>query len=172
MSLQELLVRPGFFDTCQHWCSSETSANKLSDLYSGNIWKDFQYFVGKPFLALSTRIGLIINIDCFQPFSHTVFSVGVVYLVVMNLPRYIRYKRENVIIIGIIPGPSEPSHGCFNNYLEPLVKELKDLWTGVSMPVCVGTTTLVKTIQCAVLCCACDLPTGRKVCGFLGHSVT
>ena len=27
-----------------------------------------------------------------------------------------------------------------------------------------------KVIRCAVLCVACDLPVGRKLCGFLGHS--
>ena len=27
-------------------------------------------------------------------------------------------------------------------------------------------------IRCALLCVACDLPAGRKVCGFLGHSAT
>ena len=24
-------------------------------------------------------------------------------------------------------------------------------------------------IRCAILCVSCDLPTGRKLCGFLGH---
>ena len=27
-------------------------------------------------------------------------------------------------------------------------------------------------VRCALLCCACDLPAGRKVCGFLGHSAS
>ena len=36
------------------------------------------------------------------------YSVGVIYLSLNNLPRSLRYRRENVIIVGIIPGPSEP----------------------------------------------------------------
>ena len=29
-----------------------------------------------------------------------------------------------------------------------------------------------EVIRCALLSCACDLPAGRKVCGFLGHSAS
>ena len=29
-----------------------------------------------------------------------------------------------------------------------------------------------EVVRCALLCCACDLPAGRKVCGFLGHSAS
>lgn len=169
-SLQDLLERPGFFDACSHW--KNCSSADLSDIYGGNIWRDFQVFSGKPFLASLTGIGLILNIDWFQPFVHTVYSVGVIYLVIMNLPRTIRFKRENIIIVGIIPGPSEPSHESMNHYLKPLVKELNELWKGVNMIIYEGTTKVSKTIRGALLCCACDLPAGRKVCGFLGHSAS
>lgn len=170
VSLQELLLRPGFFDACQLWKQQATTTD-YNDLYGGRIWKDFQYFNGEQFLALSTGIGLTLNIDWFQPFSHTVYSVGVIYLVIMNLPRSIRFKRENIMIAGILPGPSEPKHDI-NSYLTPLVKELNDLWAGINMSVCIGTTTVTKKIKCAILCCSCDLPAGRKVCGFLGHSAS
>ena len=166
VSLQELLLRPGFFDACQLW--KDQPISEFIDLYHGKIWKDFQYVDDKPFLA-SGGLGLILNIDWFQPFTHTVYSVGVIYLVIMNLPRSIRFKRENIIVIGILPGPSEPKHDI-NTYLGPLVQELLDLWDGIDMAINTGTTTLTKNIQCALLCCSCDLPAGRKVCGFMGHS--
>lgn len=70
-----------------------------------------------------------INIDLFQPFQHTTYSVGAVYFTVMNLPRLV---RENVIIAGIIPGPDEPD-GDMNSLLEPLVKESQTLWRGIEM---------------------------------------
>ena len=73
-----------------------------------------------PFLALPTGIAFMLNIDWFQPYTHTVYSVGVV---IMNLPRTVRFKRQNVIVVGII-GPTEPDHDELNNYLEPLVTEL------------------------------------------------
>ena len=65
-----------------------------------------------------------------MPYSHTVYSVGAVYLTVMNLSRSVRYKQKNIILLGIIPGPSEPEHDI-NNYLQPLVDELLKLWKGV-----------------------------------------
>ena len=43
-----------------------------------------------------------------------------------------RFRRENVLIVGIIPGPSEPSHNI-NSYLEPLIEDLKSLWKGVTV---------------------------------------
>ena len=88
----------------------------------------------------------------------------------MNLPRTVRFKRQNVIIVGIIPGPTEPRHDELNNCLEPLVTELSDIWVGVSMSVQIGGTTSFKTVRGAVLCSACGLPAGRKVCGFLSYS--
>ena len=34
------------------------------------------------------------NIDWLQPYKRIQYSVGVVYLVFLNLPRSIRYKRQ------------------------------------------------------------------------------
>ena len=69
----------------------------------------------------------MVNIDWFQPFQHTQYSVGVIYLVLLNLPRSLRFKKENIFIIGLIPGPSEPPHNI-NSYLSPLVEDLLELW--------------------------------------------
>ena len=54
-------------------------------------------------------------------------------------------------------GPSEPKHDI-NTFLKPLVTELL-----MRVP------KELKVVRCALLCVACDLPAGRKVCGFLSH---
>ena len=77
-------------------------------------------------------IGLLISVDWFQPFKHVQYSVGVISLVILNLPRCLRYRRGNLIIVGIIPGPNEPSLHI-NAFLEPLVIELIKLWKGVEI---------------------------------------
>ena len=107
-SLQSLVLRQGFIEQCE---STRTSflCTGLADVYDGDIWKEFQDIDGHPFLSAPNNYGLLLNIDWFQPFEHTVFSVGVVFLVLLNLPRSERFKRENVILYGVIPGPSEPS---------------------------------------------------------------
>ncbi|KAL9978767.1 hypothetical protein ACROYT_G016322 [Oculina patagonica] len=102
-----------------------------------------------------------------KPFKHSPYSVGVIYLALMNLPRGERYKRENIIVVGIIPGPSEPS--SLNPYLVPLVLELKELWED-GIEVChSGSPRIPERFFAAVLLVACDVPAARKLCGFLGH---
>ena len=110
----------------------------------------------------------MLNVDWFQPFENFAYSVGVIYLVILNLPHTTRYKRENIILVGVIPGPSEPSLNI-NTYLEPLVDELLKLWRGVQIEMPNSNNLLVRGALVAV---SCDLPAGRKVCGFLSHSAS
>lgn len=117
-SFQDVLLSPGFVTDCNHW-QSRISSPLVRDLYDGRVWKQFQNISGSPFLSTQFSYGLVLNIDWFQPYSHTMASVGVVYLAVMNLPRHLRYKRRNLLLIGIIPGPAEPKD--INTFLEPLV---------------------------------------------------
>ncbi|EKM77839.1 hypothetical protein AGABI1DRAFT_15108, partial [Agaricus bisporus var. burnettii JB137-S8] len=46
----------------------------------------------------------------------------------LNLPREMRNKMENVFLVGIIPGPSEPSITQINHITKPLVDVLLELW--------------------------------------------
>ena len=52
---------------------------------------------GKPFLAEKNSLVFMLNIDWFQPYKHRMYSVGVIFLAITNLPRAIRFKRENII---------------------------------------------------------------------------
>ena len=47
----------------------------------------------------------MLNFDFFQPIKHrNEYSVGVLYLANLNLQRSVRFKWENTIVVGIIPG--------------------------------------------------------------------
>ena len=107
------------------------------------------------------------NIDWFQPYKWTQSSIGVIYLTVMNLPYYLRFKREFVILVGLIPGPREPKRDI-NSYLRPLVGELLDFWDGVFMQII--SEDKEQKVRCALICVASDMPASRKACGFLGHT--
>lgn len=109
------------------------------------------------------------NIDWFQPFTHSIYSTGAIYLTIQNLPRNERYKIENIILVGVMPGPSEPRL-TVNGYITPLVEELKEFWEGVVLPVQVRGTVLHLRVRLALSCVACDIPASRKLCGFLGHA--
>ena len=161
--LEHFLLQPKFMENCDHW-KHKNSTGMLQDVYDGRIWHQFTEV-----LTTSTCLALMLNVDWFQPYEHTRSSVGVVFLTIMNLPRSLRYKRENLLIVGVIPGPSEPSHDI-NPYLQPLVNELLVFWKGQQMEVRRGSDVAMETVRCALLCVTCDTPAGRKVCGFLGHT--
>ena len=109
-SLQPLLLMSKFHVECELWRNRSVQPNVLRDVYDGNVWKEFQSFRGVPFLSSSLAFGLTLNLDWFRPFKHTKYSVGAIYVTIQNLPRNLRYKPEYVSLIGILPGPSEPSN--------------------------------------------------------------
>ena len=73
--------------------------------------------------------------------------------------------QENVILIGDIPGPSEPK--CLNSFLSPLVHQLHRFWNGIMLENVHGTKIAVRA---ALLGVACDVPAACKTCGFVSHN--
>ena len=82
--------------------------------------------VSLSFSALQLLLDFKINIDWFQPFKHSTYPIGAIYVAIANLLRTERYTSDNVLLIGIILGPKEPKLDI-NTYLQPLVDELKEL---------------------------------------------
>ena len=72
---------------------------------------------------------MILNMDFFLPYKHVQYSLGAIYLTILNLPHGTRNKFNNVILVGLIPGPHEPQHDI-NSFLELLVSDLQQFWTG------------------------------------------
>lgn len=165
-SLTYLVQKEGFIDSCEMWRNREATENHLVDIYDGCVWYDYQI---NGFLQSPYNYMLTLNVDWFQPFTHIEYSVGAIYLAIQNLPRSERFKEENIILVGIIPGPSEPKLSI-NSYLSPLIEDLKIAWyDGIKVKRSNGSEV---TIRLALTCIACDIPASRKVCGFLGHNAT
>ena len=167
-SLQDLINKPNFMEHCEKWRNRPTQLpdNILGDCFEGRVWKEFQYVDGEPFLAVPNNFGLMLNVDWFQPTLHGSDSIGVIYMVVMNLPREERFKPENLIVVGIIPGPKEPKHNI-NSFLQPMVDDLTDLWDGVILNNENGTREMIRA---AILALSSDIPATRKCGGFVGHA--
>ena len=99
------------------------------------------------------------------------YSVSIIYAAICNLPRDMRFKCENLLTLGLLPGPSEVSLHKINHYLAPIVDELKSLWDGV---------TLNRTyehpegrnIHAALILVSCDVPVARKICGHISALVS
>ena len=69
--------------------------------------------------------------------------------------------------MGIVPSlDREPKD--LNQFLEPVIDELKALWKGVGLRSCLSRFTL--TFRAAVISISSDIPATRKICGFKGHS--
>ena len=167
-SLSRLFNRTGFSTMCEHWRERHKNTEFMTDIYDGRLWQEWQVKNGKDFLASPFSLVTTINLDWFQPFTHVNYSVGVLYMVILNLPREERYKMENIVLISIIPGPKEPKQ-TINSFLAPLIGELHDLWNGVSVTIGTSPKRTVM-VRLAVMCIACDIPAVRKLCGFAGHS--
>lgn len=131
--VEGLLERPGAPEMCKRWRERQLEDDIIVDVYDGSIWKDFLKFKGDNFLNAPRNLAFAINVDWFQPFKRrNDRSVGVLYLVLLNLPKEERFKWENIILEGIVPEMAkEPK--SLNTFLEPIVDELKALWKGVKL---------------------------------------
>ena len=74
-------------------------------------YEEFSKMRNQDLLKAPYTYGFMLNCDWFQPYKRREdVSVGVLYMVLMNLPIQERFKREIVILVGIIPSLNkEPS---------------------------------------------------------------
>ena len=167
MKIESFFKRPGFQEKCESWRKREPLQNEYGDIYDGKVWKEFLTRTDTDFLKEKSSLGLMLNVDWFSPFKHRRdYSVGALYISIMNLPREERFLKENILLVGIISAmQKEPD--TLNPFLRPLVRELQLLWTGVPIDTHNG---IVDKIKAALLCCAADIAEARKLCGFMGHS--
>ena len=167
-TFENFCKRKGFEKSCNKWKTREIPQNAFGDIYDGKVWKTFKNIDKKTFQETNHNYGFILNCDWFQPFKRRKdISVGVLYIVILNLPREERYKRENVLLVGVIPGLNKEPE-TLNTFLSPLVDELNALWKGVKMSTHEHREGV--RVTGSLLCAAADIPAARKLCGFLSHS--
>ncbi|KAK1414097.1 hypothetical protein QVD17_29837 [Tagetes erecta] len=92
------------------------------------VWKNFdekfQEFASDP-----RNVRLALSSDGFNPFRtmNVAHSIWPVFLIPHNLPPWLVMKQPNIILSLIIPGPKGPGNKI-DVYMQPLIKELKELW--------------------------------------------
>ncbi|CAG8670511.1 9119_t:CDS:2 [Dentiscutata erythropus] len=167
-----LLQRPGFKKLLESCYERENILSDIfSDLYDGQVWKTFKNNQKKLFFQKflhKTNIGFAININWFKVTKHTIYSIAGIYLTILNLPCYLRYKKENTIFISLIPGPKKPPTEKINLYLDLLVDELKQLWAGQSFATIKYPAG--RMYYRALILVSCDTLARNKICGFSSHS--
>jgi len=126
---------------------------------------NYSFSKKKKFIWMHTKCGLV---SALYPYyilcRRDIFSCA-------KSSKVFRYKRENIMLMDIIPRPHEPKLNI-NSFLKLLVDEFQDFWTGVELTVCTESCKITEIVKAAILCITCDMPAGRKVCGFLGHTTT
>ncbi|GET58122.1 hypothetical protein GLOIN_2v1776801 [Rhizophagus irregularis DAOM 181602=DAOM 197198] len=181
--LLQMYQRLNFEKNLKLWADRSVNDRVLCDVYDGEIWKNFsnsdgiivddesdeQRFFNKE--HADDHLGIMINVDWFQPFERTIHSSGAIYGAICNLPRELRFKPENMLILGLMPGPNEPSLHQINHYLAPIVDRFQTFWEGVGLD---RTSEHLsgKLIKCAVIACCCDIPAARKLCGHYSANVS
>ena len=100
--------------------NSETSAESwITDYIGGSIYA----YLDSRFSFQENDICLQISFDGFQLFKSSRFEAWPVIILNLNLHPSERFKLENVIPYGIIPGPSSPS--IIDSFLHPLLSSLE-----------------------------------------------
>src|SRR6185369_1697616 len=66
--------------------SNNYDNNYYADIYNGNVWKNFPFDGSRFFDKKNTisNLGLLLNLDWFQPFKYTQHSTGTIYASICN----------------------------------------------------------------------------------------
>jgi hypothetical protein len=111
-------------------------------------------------------IALALSIDGMCPFKQCKNSCWPLILVNLNLPPEERTHLENLICVGVIPGPKSPKN--LSSYLWPLMEELLQLASGVTATD-VSTQKLF-SLRAYLLSVFGNIPAVTKLLEFIGHN--
>ncbi|QRV78265.1 Transposase family tnp2 [Ceratobasidium sp. AG-Ba] len=117
------------------WRSTSAGLERRIDPNTGHVYDNSVLDPPIRFVSLPFGLSLTLNTDWFQATKEQNYSVGACYLALNNLPRHLRFLRENISLCIVMPGPKEPNDYALDQMLEPLVDELLQLKQGVRMTV-------------------------------------
>ncbi len=124
--------------------------------------------------AGSTHLIFTLNVDAFNPFHNKqagkIALSTIILLCCLNLPAAIWYKKENMCVISIIPGPKSPSKGQINHVLNPLINELLCFWEPGIFFTWMHKCPNGMLVQAAVILLVCDLVSICQVTGQAPYS--
>ncbi|CAG8819717.1 24999_t:CDS:2, partial [Gigaspora rosea] len=98
----------------------------IRDIYDGKLYKEI---LEEGLLSDDCDIVFSASLDGYQIFEQQHDDCWVILMINNNLSPEIRVKKENLLVIAIIPGPKQPK--IFNTFMRPLINELKQLEEGM-----------------------------------------
>ena len=172
-----LLSQPGMEDAmdCGTILNDE---HNLWDIQDGTGIRELRGPDGRPFIdglkRDELRLAWSLSVDWFNPFLNKAagktVSTGSIAMALLNLPPSLRYKAENMYLVGVIPGPKEPSLDEINHFLMPLVKMLIPSWKQGTLFSSTYRNPGGRRERSAVALVVSDLPAARKILGFAHFS--
>jgi hypothetical protein len=175
--LRLITSRHGVEDAMVDWCGRLPAAAReaggqewMGDIVDGSVWAEFQTMPDsqEPLLMpYGNGLGLLYNTDGFQPADDRQYCVTANYLVILNLPRHLRYRKENMVLVGLIPDGSHSNAEqgrAYATFTDPMVDELLTLWAD---PDDDGSGNRLGR-RALLVVVACDSPAARDVGGFSG----
>ncbi|QRW22084.1 Transposase family tnp2 [Rhizoctonia solani] len=115
------------------WRSTMAGLQQVQDPDTRNVIDESGPDPPIRFVSLPYGISFSLNTDWFHATKEGSYSVGACYLVINNLPRHMRFLRENISLSIVMPGPNEPNEYALDQMLDPLIDDILRLKQGVRM---------------------------------------
>lgn len=172
-----MLTRPGMEDLLDKG-TVFNDQSELWDIKDGYGIRDLPGPDGKPFIdglkRDELRTAWSISVDWFNPFMNKAAgksaSTGSIVMACLNLPPSLRYKPENLFLVGVIPGPKEPSLDEINHFMRPLVDNLLPSWEHGTWFSSTHRHPQGRRERSAIAVVVTDLPAARKVTGLASYA--
>ncbi|GJZ29960.1 CACTA transposable element [Tanacetum coccineum] len=150
-----------------HSIGKSKENSQMNHPVDGKAWKFFD-IIHSEFAKDPRNIRLGLAADGFNPFGNLSqsYSMWPVIMTTYNTPPWICMKETYFMLTMLIPGPKSPTKDI-DVFLQPLIKELQTLWSGVwTRDVVTGTdfkmkATLLWTIN--------DFPARSSLYGWSGQ---
>ncbi|KIP01753.1 hypothetical protein PHLGIDRAFT_38447, partial [Phlebiopsis gigantea 11061_1 CR5-6] len=134
-----LLTQPEIEAAMDRTCDEFSQAKQypppshVKNPFEAQFLRDFYYDKSSNALFLDRprdegRYAFALCVDFFSVEGKSLHNaradLGMIVMACLNIPPEIRYKPENLYLVGIIPGPEEPALERLNHYMRPLISDL------------------------------------------------
>ena len=172
-----LLSRPGMEAILERGALFNDT-DDIWDVKDGTTIKNLLGPDGKPFWdglkRRELRLLWNLSIDWFNPRGNKaagkVTSTGSIVMACLNLPPSLRYKPENLFLVGVIPGPSEPSVEEVEHFIAPLVEMMERSWRHGTKFERTESSKHGRTERSMLAVIVMDMVAARKITGCASHS--
>lgn len=141
-----------YLDLIIHTIGQERKEHELSDVFDSNVYKEASLKCGEQIL-----LPLSVNLDGAKIFNSSKSTLWPIQIIQHYLPASIRFRRENLLIVGLYCGPEKPN---VSHIMAPFANEMRLLRQK-------GIFTMHENellhFSPAVLFCVCDLPARAEV---------